>query len=301
MWIDTHCHLDAPEFDTDRAAVVDRARRAGVGMMVLPAVQAGDFAAVRDLAHHIGGAYALGIHPLRVHHAGEADLRALDEALQAHRDDPRLVAVGEIGLDHFVADADPARQAAFLQAQLRLARARDLPVILHVRRSADALLQALRRTPVAGGIAHAFNGSLQQAQAFAQLGFRLGFGGTVTHERALQIRRLAAAVADNVPVLETDAPDIPPQWLYRTAEQRARGLAQGRNEPAELPRIGSVLAALRGWSVDQTRARTQSNALAALPRIAGLVQALDPGCGVSPPGPRRADPSGAAAGIDRAA
>jgi TatD DNase family protein len=154
---------------------------------------------------------------------------------------------------------------------------------------------------VAGGIAHAFNGSLQQAQAFAQLGFRLGFGGTVTHERALQIRRLAAAVADNVPVLETDAPDIPPQWLYRTAEQRARGLAQGRNEPAELPRIGSVLAALRGWSVDQTRAWTQANALAALPRLACLVQALDPGCGVSPPGPRRADPSGAAAGIDRAA
>ncbi|MGA1315846.1 MAG: TatD family hydrolase [Rubrivivax sp.] len=271
MWIDTHCHLDAPEFDPDRDDVVARARQAGVGMMVLPAVQAADFAAVRALAHRIDGAYALGIHPLRVLGSNEADLEVLDEALRAHRDDPRLVAVGEIGLDHFVPDGDRDRQAAFFHAQLRLARAHGLPVILHVRRSADALLHGLRRIAVPGGIAHAFNGSLQQAQAFAQMGFKLGFGGTVTHERALQIRRLAASVADNVPVLETDAPDIPPQWLYRTAHARASGLPQGRNEPAELPRIAAELAALRGWTLRETRERTASNACAALPRLAGLL------------------------------
>ena len=271
MWIDTHCHLDAPEFDPDRDDVVTRARRSGVGMMVLPAVQAADFAAVRALAHRIDGAYALGIHPLRVLGANEADLAVLDEALRAHRDDRRLVAVGEIGLDHFVPDGDRGRQAAFFHAQLRLARAHGLPVILHVRRSADALLHGLRRIAVPGGIAHAFNGSLQQAQAFAQLGFKLGFGGTVTHERALQIRRLAASVADNVPVLETDAPDIPPQWLYRTAHTRASGLPQGRNEPAELPRIATELAALRGWTLQETCERTATNACAALPRLAGLL------------------------------
>ncbi len=302
MWIDTHCHLDAPEFDPDRDDVVVRARRAGVGMMVLPAVQAADFTTVRALAHRVDGAYALGIHPLRVPGATEADLKALDEALQSHRDDPRLAAVGEIGLDHFVPDVDRDRQAAFFHAQLRLARAHGLPVILHVRRSADALLHGLRRIPVSGGIAHAFNGSLQQAQAFVELGFRLGFGGTVTHERALQIRRLAAAVADNVPVLETDAPDIPPQWLYRTAEQRAQGLAQGRNEPAELPRIGSVLAVLRGWTVAQTQARTQANALAALPRLADLVKGRDLAPGGLPQGSLRVDAgdaAGAAGAADR--
>ena len=271
MWIDTHCHLDAPEFDPDRAAVVARARRAGVGLMVLPAVQAADFAAVRALAQQIDGAYALGIHPLRVPGSTEADLQMLDDTLRACRDDPRLVAVGEIGLDHFVPDADPDRQLVFFHAQLRLAREHGLPVILHVRRSADALLHGLRRIPVSGGIAHAFNGSPQQAQAFAQLGFRLGFGGTVTHERALQIRRLAASVADNVPVLETDAPDIPPQWLYRTAQARASGMLQGRNEPAELPRIATELAALRGWTLQETCERTASNACAALPRLAGLL------------------------------
>ena len=270
MWIDTHCHLDAPEFDPDRDDVVVRARRAGVGMMVLPAVQAADFTTVRALAHRIDGAYALGIHPLRVPGATEADLKALDEALQAHRDDPRLVAVGEIGLDHFVPDADRDRQAAFFHAQLRLARAHGLPVILHVRRSADALLHGLRRIPVSGGIAHAFNGSLQQAQAFVELGFRLGFGGTVTHERALQIRRLASSVADNVPVLETDAPDIPPQWLYRTAQQRAAGVAHERNEPMELPRIAQVLAQLRGCTLATLAEMTCANACEALPHLRRL-------------------------------
>jgi TatD DNase family protein len=272
MWIDTHCHLDAPEFDADRDAVAAAARNAGVRCWVLPAVEAAQFDAVRALAERHRVAYALGIHPLFVDRAADADLDRLRQALDAAHDDPRLVAIGEIGLDHFVPGPDRSRQAHFYLAQLKIARDADLPVILHVRRSADPLLAGLRRIPVAGGIAHAFNGSAVQAAAFVDLGFRLGFGGAMTHERALRIRALAAEVPDSVPVLETDAPDIPPAWLYRTAAERAAG-ATHRNTPAELPRIGAVLAALRGWTLAQTAEVTTANALAALPRLARLVQA----------------------------
>ncbi|MGD9834904.1 MAG: TatD family hydrolase [Piscinibacter sp.] len=266
MWTDTHCHLDAPEFDADRDAVVARARAAGVGMQVLPAVEAANFETVRSLAHAHGLAYALGIHPLYVHRAAEDDLDRLDAALAALRDDPRLVAVGEIGLDHFVPGLDRERQERFYVAQLRLARRHGLPVILHVRRSADGLLKQLRRIEVGGGIAHAFNGSAQQAQAFIGLGLRLGFGGAATFERALQIRELARTLPLPSIVVETDAPDIPPHWLYRTAAERAAGQAS-RNEPAELPRIAAVLAGLRGMAVDEFAAATTANARAALPRL----------------------------------
>lgn len=270
MWIDTHCHLDAPEFDADRDAVAAAARAAGVCCWVLPAVEAAHFSRVRALAARLEVAYALGIHPLVVDRADDEDLDRLRQALAEARDDPRLVAVGEIGLDHFVRGLDPKRQAHFYRAQLKIARDAGLPVILHVRRSADALLAGLRQIPVAGGIAHAFNGSRVQAMAFAERGFRLGFGGAMTHERALNIRRLASELPDGVPVLETDAPDMAPQWLYRRAAERAAG-ATHRNTPAELPRIGAVLADLRGWSLRQTAAITTANALAALPRLAGVL------------------------------
>ena len=269
-WTDTHCHLDASEFDADRDAVIARARARGVAQIVLPAVAVANFDAVRRLAHEQGFAYALGIHPLYVDRAGDAALADLRSALARWRDDPRLVAVGEIGLDHFVAGTDRARQARFYAAQLELAREFGLPVILHVRRSADDLLKHLRKADVAGGIAHAFNGSEQQAQAFIDLGFKLGFGGTLSFERALQIRRLAQTLPETAIVLETDAPDIPPQWLYRSAPERARGAAPARNEPAELPRIAETLAALRGWTLAQTAATTSANARAALPRLAAL-------------------------------
>ena len=277
MWIDTHCHLDAPEFDADRDAVCTRASAAGVAMLVLPAVRAADFDTVRVLAHRIGACYALGIHPLCTDQAGTEDLERLEAALERAADDPRLVAVGEIGLDHLVApavDRDArSRQAHFYEAQLALARRFALPVILHVRRSADALLAGLRRHPVAGGLAHAFNGSTEQALAFVRAGFALGFGGAMTHERARQIRRLAATLPETAIVLETDAPDIPPSWLYRTAAERAAGGGHGRNEPAELPRIAQTLAGLRGWSLAHTASRTAANACAALPRLAALLAA----------------------------
>jgi TatD DNase family protein len=267
MWIDSHCHLDAPEFDLDRDAVVSRARAVGVTQIVLPAVAPSNFDAVRELAHTHGLAYALGIHPLAVDAAPDEALDQLRAALAARRDDPRLVAVGEIGLDHFVPGLDLPRQERFYAVQLRLAREFDLPVIVHVRRSADTLLKHLRITKVRGGIAHAFNGSAQQAGAFVALGFKLGFGGAMTFDRALQIRRLAETLPIDAIVLETDSPDIPPHWLYRPKAERDAG-ASARNEPAELPRIAAVLAGLRGLSIDALARITSANVRAALPKLA---------------------------------
>ena len=263
MWIDTHCHLDAPEFDADRHAVVARAAACRVGQMVMPAVEAANFDTVRALAHAHSLVYALGIHPLYVGRALDDDLLRLRDALAAHRSDPRLVAVGEIGLDHFVPGLDRVRQEHFYAVQLRLASEFNLPVILHVRRSADTLLKHLRRRKLRGGIAHAFNGSEQQAMAFVELGFKLGFGGAMTFERALQLRRLAQTLPLEAIVLETDAPDIPPHWLYRTAVQRAAG-ETSRNEPAELPRIAATLAELRGSSLQAVAEATSANARAVL-------------------------------------
>ncbi len=277
MWIDTHCHLDAPEFGPGRAlAEAARAQAAslGVRLCVLPAVERADFDTVRTLAHQLGDAYALGIHPLYVPQAQEADLQALDAALAEHRADARLVAVGEIGLDFFVpALCEPAmreRQTWFYREQLKLARKHRLPVILHVRRSADVLLKHLRELPTGGGIAHAFNGSPEQARAFLALGFKLGFGGAATFEPARRLRALAAELPLDALVLETDAPDMPPQWLYATAAERADGRPQGLNTPAELPRIGAAIAALRGLAPEALAAATSANALAALPRLARL-------------------------------
>ncbi len=281
MWIDTHCHLDAPEFDHDRQAVIERASQAGIGMIVVPAVMPATFEAARQAALQCHGTYALGIHPLFAKQAGDDAIDQLRAALQQHHADPRLVAIGEIGLDHFVDslkdEASNALQDRVYAAQLALAVEFELPVIVHVRRSADDLLKHLRRLKqqgkaIPGGIAHAFNGSAQQAQAFIDLGFKLGFGGAMTFDRALQIRRLATDLPAESIVLETDAPDIPPHWLYVLEQDRANGLTS-RNEPAELPRIAQTLATLRGWSLEQTRDLTTANALQALPRLQALVRA----------------------------
>ncbi|HEY5581298.1 MAG TPA: TatD family hydrolase [Rhodoferax sp.] len=279
FWIDTHCHLDAQEFWPVAQAVRARAAINDVAHCVVPAVEVGNFDAVRELAHGGGDSYALGIHPLYVKAAQDDALDRLDAALAQQQGDPRLVAIGEIGLDYFVPElcVSPLRerQEYFFRSQLKLARQYDLPVILHSRRSVDSVLKALRQ--VAGstgqwhGIAHAFNGSEQQAHAFMALGFKLGFGGALTYERALQLRRLAASLPLDAIVMETDAPDMPPHWLYKTAEQRAAGAVQGRNEPGELPRIGAELAALRGISADELADATTRNALEALPRLGALL------------------------------
>jgi TatD DNase family protein len=244
MWIDTHCHLDASEFDADRDAVAATARESGVGRIVIPAVARMNFARVRDLAHRVeGGAYALGIHPMCTPAAQDADLDALRMEIEASLDDPLFVGLGEIGL--------------FYNEQLKLAHEFDLPVICHVRKSQDQVLKGLRKQRVNRGIAHAFNGSFQQAQAFIDQGMHLGFGGNLTFERALQIRRLAAQLPLDALVVETDAPDISPSWLYRQ-----------RNTPDQIPAIGAGLAQLRGIGVDELAIGTTANAHAALPRLA---------------------------------
>lgn len=277
-FIDTHCHLDAPEFGAEMPVLRARAAERGVAMCVIPAVAASNFATVRELAHVQGDAYALGIHPLCTGEAKDEDLEALDAELAARRDDPRLVAVGEIGLDYFVEGLDGEKQERFFHTQLQLARRHGLPVLIHVRRSVDKVLKHLRQT--AGGkpwqgIAHAFNGSEQQAGACIELGLKLGFGGAVTFERALQLRRLASTLPLESIVMETDAPDIQPHWIYRTQAQRDAGEPQGRNEPAQLPRIAEVVAGLRGIGIDALAEATTRNAVQALPKLQSLLSASD--------------------------
>jgi TatD DNase family protein len=249
--IDSHCHLDAPEFDADRDAVHARAAAAGVHGIVIPAVERANFGAVASLCRDYAGCHAAyGIHPLFVARAEEGDLVALRETLR--RGD--AVAVGEIGLDNVIPDPDVEKQTHFFVEQLKIARDFDLPVILHVRKSVDRILRELRRFKPRGGIAHAFNGSRQQADEFIKLGFKLGFGGAMTWGRALKIRELARTLPLDAIVLETDSPDIPPEWLGN----------RGRNEPAELPRIAAALAELRGISPVELAERTIANTRAAL-------------------------------------
>lgn len=253
MLIDSHCHLDAAEFDADRDAVQAAALAAGVGRIVVPGVAVDGFEKLKtSVARYPGCFAAYGIHPLYVMQAADADLEVLRRWLQTEKP----VAVGEIGLDFYVTGIDPARQELFFVEQLKLAREFDLPVILHVRRAVDQVLKQLRRIRVSGGIAHAFNGSRQQADEFIKLGFKLGFGGAMTYAGSTRIRALAATLPLDSIVLETDAPDMAPAWLNG-----------GRNSPSELPRIAAVLAELRGLPVPEIAERTSANALAALPYI----------------------------------
>ncbi len=277
-WIDTHSHLDALEFKQNgqlAGVVIEQFAINNVAMSVIPAVERSNFDTVRELASAQRQAYGLGIHPVYVPQAAQDDLTALDEQLTLHLNDPRLVALGEIGLDFFIpALCTPEmreKQTQFYRAQLKIAKQHQLPVILHVRKSADQLLHALREIGSHGGIAHAFNGSDQQAMQFVEMGFALGFGGTVTYERSLQIRALAKSLPPEAIVMETDAPDIPPQWIYATAEERANGKPQGINSPLELPRIGQVLAELRGVSAEDWANQTTANALRVLPKLKALL------------------------------
>ncbi|MGB3289412.1 MAG: TatD family hydrolase [Burkholderiaceae bacterium] len=273
MLIDTHCHLDASEFQSDRLAVIQRAAERGVNAIVIPAVAVSNFDAVRELAHSFkGGAYALGIHPICVPDARESDLDELERRIQQSLDDPCFVAIGEIGLDFFLPRLkEPAmreKQERFYAVQLDLAERYQLPLLLHVRRSQDILLKHLRPRRPLGGIAHAFNGSFQQAEQFIQLGFALGLGGAMTFARALQIRRLAAQLPMDALVLETDAPDIPPAWLG------APGQPAARNEPGEVAGIAQVLAELRGMTREDVVQASAANARRVLPRLTAALHAV---------------------------
>ncbi len=264
MWIDTHFHLDAHEFGHASPDIAAQAAARGVRWIVIPAVARDNFSVVADLARtQPNCTYALGIHPLFVPQATEGDLAHLRDLVEASMADPNFVAVGEIGLDFFVPMLREAalkeKQEYFYSEQLKIARDYDLPVLLHVRRSQDLILKYLRRIKVPGGIAHAFNGSFQQAHTFIDLGFKLGFGGAMTFPRALQIRRLATEIPLEHIVLETDAPDISPAWLHPQ-----------RNSPEQLPQIGAVLGELRDLPVEQIAHSTFFNACAVMPRLAKI-------------------------------
>lgn len=255
MLIDSHCHLDAPEFSADRDAVVEAARAKGVSGILVPGVTPETWAAVRDCCVRYPGCVpAYGIHPLYIDALGDEALVLLRQWLEcesAGSHTPR--AIGEIGLDHYVAGFDAAKQERFYLGQLKLAREFDLPVVLHVRRAVDQVLKGLRRSSVRCGIAHAFNGSRQQADAFIDMGFKLGFGGAMTYPGATRIRQLAATLPLEAIVLETDAPDIPPVWL-----------AGQRNSPGELLGIAQTLAELRSLPREEVIAATTRNAKAVL-------------------------------------
>jgi TatD DNase family protein len=246
FFIDTHCHLDAAEFAADRDAVYATAIAGGVTTLVIPSVSRDNFAAVAATCKRYPGCLpAWGLHPmlLDVHRPEHlADLRAQIDA-------QRPVAIGEIGLDLFVDHLDYATQEYFYVEQLKIAQEYDLPVLLHCRRANDEILKHLRKIKVRGGIAHAFNGSPQQANEFIKLGFKLGFGGAFTWPRANNLRRLAVDLPLEAIVLETDSPDIPPMWVGR-----------GRNAPGELPRIAQILAELRKLDLDAVAQATTCNA-----------------------------------------
>lgn len=262
MLIDTHCHLDAAEFNPDRDVVASAAMQCGVSGIVVPAVARNNFDDVIALSKlHKHCAYALGIHPMYIDTAEPTDLEVLERYVR----DYAPVAIGEIGLDYFLSNPrdnpdNIARQKHFFVAQLKIAQQYQLPVILHVRGAIDDILKELRKCKLSGGIAHAFNGSLQQAEQFIALGFKLGFGGAMTYDRALHIRELAKKLPLEAIVLETDAPDIPPEWVGKT----------GRNSPLELPKIAQVLADLRQVEIAQVLDITGSNALKVLPKLAYL-------------------------------
>lgn len=257
--VDTHCHLDAAEFDADRDAVFAAAKvgagetASSVASIVVPAVERANFGAVASICREYPDCHpAYGIHPLYVDRARPEDLDTLRDTLHCEP----AVAVGEIGLDRHFEPRDDARQDFYFIEQLKIARACDLPVLLHVRKAIDPVLKHLRENRVSGGIAHAFNGSRQQADEFIRLGFKLGFGGAMTFAGSKRIRELAATLPLDSIVLETDAPDIPPAWKNG-----------GRNTPADLLPIAETLAQLRRLPLAEIAAATTRNARAVLPRL----------------------------------
>ena len=263
MLIDSHCHLDfldIPGIPGGIGGTLDRSRRAGVSAILVQAVAPDNFDRVAMLAdRHPEVYFALGIHPMYVEGLSDDALLALHNALDRFRHHPKLVAVGEIGLDHHVPGLNREKMLTFFTAQCRLARDNDLPVVLHVRKAQDQVLSVIRRFGIRLGIAHAFNGSDSQADAYWRQGLRLGFGGAMTFHRASRLRHLAARMPEGCIVLETDAPDIPPAWL-------APGEA---NEPAQLPRIAEHLAQIRHCPIDELIRQTAEGVYAALPRLAG--------------------------------
>lgn len=244
---DTHCHLDVTEFDTDRDAVLERTRAAGVRRMVVPAIHAAGWTDLVALCRREEGLFpALGMHPIYIEQHRDEHVDELRRRIERERP----VAIGEIGLDFYIEETDRNRQQAIFEAQLAVAQDYQLPVLLHVRKAHDQVLQTLKRFKLPGGIAHAFNGSLPQAEQYLALGFKFGFGGMLTFERSNKLRRLASELPLESMVLETDAPDMTP------ASHQGH-----RNSPEYLPEVATTLAVLREMPVEEVASITTQNAM----------------------------------------
>ncbi|TWT21786.1 TatD family hydrolase [Luteimonas wenzhouensis] len=252
--VDSHCHLDAPGFDPDRGAVIDRARAAGVRTQVVPAVDAVQWPRLREVCRMADGLHpAYGLHPMYLASHRPEHLQDLRGWLERERP----VAVGECGLDYYVEGLDPAAQQVCFEGQLRLAREFDLPVIVHARRAVDAVIASLRRIGGLRGVIHSWSGSEEQARQLWKLDFMLGIGGPVTYERARRLRRLVATMPLEHLLLETDAPDQPDA-----------GIRGQRNEPARLAAVLDAVAALRDQPREEVARATAANAA----RLFGLAR-----------------------------
>lgn len=246
MLVDSHCHLDAPEFDPDRADVVARARAAGVAAQVVPAIDAAGWPKLREVCAAAPGLHpAYGLHPMFLDAHRPEHLPLLGQWLQRERP----CALGECGLDYYVEGLDREAQSSYFDGQLRLAREFDLPVIVHARHAVDAVLAAIRRVGGLRGVVHSYSGSEEQAQQLWKQGFLLGLGGPVTYERAQRLRRIAATMPLDFLLLETDAPDQPDA-----------GIRGQRNEPARLAGICDTIARLRGVPAEDVARATSDNA-----------------------------------------
>lgn len=250
--VDTHCHIDMAAFDADRAVVLEHCQLAGISRIVVPGVMAKTWDKLLRVCHSSPGPHlhpCFGLHPVYLQQHSAADIDTLAEKIEQHRP----IAVGEIGLDFFIEGLDRDRQQSLFDAQLAVAANAALPVLLHVRKSHDAVLKSLRKSRVRGGICHAFNGSLQQAEHYIDLEFKLGFGGMLTYDRSHKLQRLAKQLPIEAIVLETDAPDM------TVASHHGQ-----RNSPEYLPECLQALAEIRGEDIEHVATQTTANAEAVL-------------------------------------
>ncbi|MEH3022831.1 MAG: TatD family hydrolase [Pseudomonas oryzihabitans] len=251
--IDTHNHLDYPGFDAERPALLAECARQGVVRQVLIGVEREQWPQLWRVATANPGLYAApGLHPLYLARHQDADLEALRAFCLDHRENERLCAIGEIGLDYFIEAPDKARQAWFFERQVRLAMELELPVLLHVRRAHADVVKILKRLkPPRAGIAHAFSGSYEEAREYLRLGFKLGLGGAPTWPQARRLQRVLPRLPLDAIVLETDAPDMPPAMHPDV-----------RNSPTHLPAICAALAPLWDISAETLATTTSRNACA---------------------------------------
>jgi TatD DNase family protein len=244
--IDSHCHLDDPLFADDLEVVYQNARNVGVEHIIVPSVSARYWVRVKHLTVTLANTHAAyGLHPMFIGTHEPEDITRLERWVQ----DEKPVAIGECGLDYYSHKETREQQLVYFDAQLALAHAIQLPVIVHARKAVEDAMRAIRRYPGLRGVFHSFSGSYEQASRLMDNGFYLGFGGPVTWARSHRLHTLVRKLPLSSLLLETDAPDQP--------DEAHRGQ---RNEPAYLAGIASAIARLKGISMEELAAATTENA-----------------------------------------